>query len=122
VTRSPMDRITLSRINLVSRIGVTEVEREIPQACEADVTVWGDFEAAAATDGIDKAIDYSRVLSTVIATAGEREYKLLETLAYRVARRLLEAFPADRVGVRMRKRPATLAGKLDFVEVEVEES
>jgi 7,8-dihydroneopterin aldolase/epimerase/oxygenase len=122
VARSPLDRITLSHIKLVSRIGVTEAERELPQACEADVTVWGDFEAAASTDGIDKAIDYGSVLAAVVAIASEREYNLLETLAYRVARQLLQAFPADRVGVRVRKRPATLAGQLDYVEVEIEES
>ncbi len=94
----------------------------MPQACEADVTVWGDFEAAASTDAIDKALDYSRILATVVAVANQREYNLIETLAYRLAREVLQDFPAHRVGVRVRKRPATLTGQLDFVEVEVEQS
>ncbi len=120
--RSPGDRITLSRVRLHPRIGVTDGERKTPQACEADVTVWGDFEAAASTDAIEKALDYSRILATVVAVADQREYNLLETLAYRLARKVLQDFPAHRVGVRVRKRPASLIGQLDFVEVEVEQS
>ena len=120
--RSRQDRITLSCIRLLSRIGVTEEERRLPQSCEADVTVWGDFEAAASTDAIDRAIDYSRILATVTAVAAQREYILIETLAYRLAREVLQGFPAQRVGVRVRKRPATLSEQLDYVEVQVEES
>jgi dihydroneopterin aldolase len=120
--RSRQDRLTLSRVKLLSRIGVTEGERKLPQSCEADITVWGDFEAAASTDAIGKAIDYSTILSTVIRVAGQREYNLLETLAYRLAREVLQGFPAERVGVRVRKRPASLSDQLDHVEVEVEES
>ncbi len=120
--RSRQDRITLSCIRLFPRIGITDAERKLPQGCEADVTVWGDFEAAASTDAIDKAVDYSRVLAKVVEVAGGREYNLLETLAYRLAREVLQAFPAQRVAVRVRKRPASLAGQLDHVEVEVEQS
>ena len=46
---------------------------------------------------------------------------LLETLAHRIARDVLAAFPARRIAVRVRKRPASLKEKLDHVEVEVEQ-
>ena len=119
---SRTDRITLSRIALHPRIGVTPGERRFPQACEADVTLWGDFQAAANTDALEKAIDYSQVLASVVAVAQEREYNLIEALAYRIARHVLQTFPVGRVRVRLRKRPASLAGKLDHVEVVLEES
>lgn len=121
-TRSHEERVTVNGIKLHPRIGVTPGERRLPQPCQADVTLWGDFEAAASTDSLDKALDYSQVLNLVMETAHSREYNLLETLAYQIARRVLQSFPAARVGVKVRKRPVSLMEKIDFVEVEVEES
>lgn len=115
-----LDRIVLAGIRLQPRLGVTPGERRMAQSCTADLTVWGDFEAAAATDELAAALDYSRILAKVVEVAHEREYNLLETLAYRLGRAVLEAFPAHRVNVRVRKQPAALVGQLDHVEVEVE--
>ena len=116
------NRLTLANIQLMPRIGVTPGERRLPQLCQADVTVYGDFSAAASTDELDNAINYSKIHAAVLGSSHEREYNLIETLAYQIARDVLRSFPATRVSVRVRKRPASLAGKLDFVEVEVEES
>ncbi len=116
------DRITLSNVKLLPRIGVTPGERRLPQPCRADISLWGDFEAAGTTDSLDRALDYSKVLAKVIEVAHEREYNLIEALAYRISKEILRSFPAGRVSVRLRKRPAALKDKLDFVEVEVEQS
>jgi dihydroneopterin aldolase len=113
-------RITLAGVKLRPRLGVTPGERRQPQPCEADVSLWGDFEAAFHTDTLEKAVDYSRVLAAVVDEAHAREYNLIEALAHSVARRVLTAFPVARVGVRLRKRPASLGGALEFVEIEIE--
>ncbi len=120
--KSMLDRIVLVGIRLRPHLGVTPGERRAPQSCTADLTVWGDFEAAAATDDLAAALDYSRILAKVVEVAHEREYNLLETLAYRLGRAVLEAFPAHRINVRVRKQPAALVDQLDHVEVEVEQS
>jgi len=93
----------------------------MPQPCDVDLEVWGDFEAAASADALDKAINYSRVADCAFEAAHAREYNLIETLAYTIARALLAAFPASRIRVRLRKRPASLCEKLDYVEIEVTE-
>lgn len=116
------DRITLAGVKLHPRIGVSPKERSKPQECEADLTIWGDFEAAAATDSLDKSVDYCRVLDETRAVVETQDYVLVETLAYRIARTLLQKFPVSRINVRIRKRPAVLIDKIEFVEVEVEES
>ncbi len=116
------DRLTLAGVRLQPRIGVTPGERCHPQACQADITIWGDFEAAAATDELADACDYSRILEKVLEAAHEREYNLLETLAYRTARLILEAFPAARVSVKIRKLPASMTDRIDHVEIEVEQA
>ena len=122
VTSARKDRITIAGIKIRPRIGVTPGERRLPQPCQADVVISGDFGAAASTDHLDKAINYSRVLATVLETVNAREYNLLETLAYSLGRAVLESFPAERVAVRVRKRPMSLVEKVDFIEVEVEQS
>jgi 7,8-dihydroneopterin aldolase/epimerase/oxygenase len=116
------DQITLAGVKLHPRIGTTAEERIAPQECQADLTMWGDFEAAAATDDLRKSIDYCQVLSKVQETASAREYNLLETLAYKIARAVLQGFPVSRVRIRVRKRPAILAGQIEHVEVEIEEA
>ncbi len=115
------DRITLSGIKLRPRIGVTPGERRLPQPCDADITLVGDFEAAAATDSLERAVDYSKVLAKVVEVAHAREYNLLETLAYQISREVLQFFPAKKVSIRVRKRPAALSDRLDCIEVEVEQ-
>jgi 7,8-dihydroneopterin aldolase/epimerase/oxygenase len=122
MSRAREDRITLSAVKLKPRIGVTAGERRMPQECEADVTVMGDFEVAASTDLLDRAINYSSVLDTVLKTAHEQEFNLIETLAYRIARTVLQSYPARRVNVRVRKRPARLVDRVDHIEVEIDES
>lgn len=116
------DRIMLAGIKLHSRLGTTPEEREQPQECDADLVFWGDFQAAAFTDSLEKSVDYSQVISFVQRIAGDREYNLVETLACRIVRETLQKFSLDRVSVKVRKRPASLAGQISFVEVEVEDS
>ncbi len=116
------DKILLAGIRISAHIGTTAEERSAPQECKADLAIWGDFEAAAATDSLDKSIDYCRVLSIVQQTALAREYSLLETLAYRIVRNVLQNFPVSRAKIQLRKRPVSLLSEIDFVEVEVEES
>ncbi len=118
--RPTLDKIVLVGIKLMPRLGVTPGERRVAQSCTADLTVWGDFEAAAATDDLAAALDYSKILAKVVAIAHEREYNLLETLAYRVGRAIMESFPAHRIRVRVCKQPAALADHIDHVELEVE--
>lgn len=120
--KTSQDRITLAGVKLSPRIGTGAEERSVPQECLADLTLWGDFEAAAATDELEKSIDYCQVLLFMQETANAGEYNLLETLAYRIVRGVLRSFPVCRVRIRLRKRPAILTGQIDFVEVEVEEA
>ena len=120
--KTRQDQITLAGVKLQPRIGTTPEERSAPQECLAELTLWGDFEAAAATDDLAKSIDYCQVLLKVQETAHAREYNLLETLAYKITRAVLQEFPVSRVKVRLRKRPAILLGQIEHVEVEIEES
>jgi dihydroneopterin aldolase len=116
------DSITILRIKLSARIGTTVEERQAPQECEADLTVWADFEAAAAADLLDRSVDYCRILENAKQIAAERAYNLVETLAYAIVRSTLQKFAISRARIKLRKRPAGLLNQIDYIEVEVEES
>jgi dihydroneopterin aldolase len=116
------DKVLLSGIRIRPHLGVDASERNVPQNCEVDVAVWGDCAAAASADDLSKTLDYARLLAKVLEIADSREFTLLEALAYSITKGILHAFPVTRVLVKVRKRPAVLAGKLDFVQVEVEET
>lgn len=114
------DRITLSGVKIYPHIGVTAEERASPQECYLDLRISGDFKAAAETDSLDKSIDYCQIFAAVQETASGREYQLLETLAYAIIQKVLKNFPVVQTRVKIRKRPAILADKLDYVEMEIE--
>jgi 7,8-dihydroneopterin aldolase/epimerase/oxygenase len=114
------DSIMLSGVKIYPRIGVTAEERISPQECQADLMVWSDFKSAAEKDSLDQSIDYCQIVTAIQEIALAREYQLLETLAYAIIQKVLLNFPVLRTRVKIRKRPAILADKLDYVEVEVE--
>jgi dihydroneopterin aldolase len=118
-TEKPADRLRLAGIKIFPRIGVSPQERAMPQECQADLEILGDWAAAASSDDLGLSIDYCLVLDRVRETAVAREYILLEALAYAISERVLADFPVAGVGVKVRKRPVVLREKLDFVEVEV---
>jgi 7,8-dihydroneopterin aldolase/epimerase/oxygenase len=116
------DKITLAGVKIYPHIGTTPEERATSQECLVDLVLWGNFEAAASTDSLEQSIDYVRVITVIEQTAQAREYNLVETLAYKIVRKIFESFPVSRASVKVRKRPEMLRDKLNFVEVEIEES
>ncbi|MDX6769312.1 MAG: dihydroneopterin aldolase [Elusimicrobiota bacterium] len=114
-----MDRIWLNGVECRSRVGVPAAERSRRQKVLVDVGLEVDAEAAAAGDDFRRAVDYWAVEKLVRAEAEAGERALVETLACRLARRVLESQPAAAaVTVRVHKTPAVMP-KTREVVVEV---
>ena len=89
--------------------GVLERERGEGQRFLFDV--WLDVpDDAARSDRIEDAVDYRQVAARVREISDSRSFHLLEALAAAVADGLAEAFPVERVRVRVRKRGVRPAG------------
>lgn len=99
-----MDRLTLSTLRFHGRHGVFPEERAIGCDFEADVELACDTRAAAASDRVEDAVDYSAVRAAVLEIGLGPSVHLIETLAERICARLLERFPVAAVTVRVRKR------------------
>jgi dihydroneopterin aldolase len=87
-----MDTVSVRDLSVRTVIGVHEWERAIEQTLVFSVDMVAaaaDVRAAAASDDLADALDYSAVAATIAAVVREGEFRLIETAAERVAERLL---------------------------------
>lgn len=100
---SMKDRIFLNNLRLKCRIGASEKERGEPQEVLVDLSLFLDLRRAGIADNIGRTIDYRKVTRQVERLVSEREFKLLEALAERIASLVLKPAGVARVVVRVRK-------------------
>jgi dihydroneopterin aldolase len=113
------DRILISSIDCVANIGVTAEERTIRQRLSIDVEFQIDNRRPAQTDSLKDAIDYAYVAAAVAETCSARDYHLIETLAERIAARVLQDFPTPSTRVLVRKISPVVDPKVAYVSVEI---
>jgi dihydroneopterin aldolase len=112
------DVILLEGIQVPAALGVTAAERRMRRPVRLDLEIARDLRAAGRSDSIRQTIHYKRVFEVVEDVAGNQQHKLVEALADRIARAVLEKFDADAVTVQVRK-PTPIAGVLEAAGVRV---
>lgn len=80
-----MDRIFIRDLGLRCVIGVYEDERRERQDIILNIVMAGNFSPAAQSDDIADAVNYKDIKKAVIKLVGSSQYRLIETLAERVA-------------------------------------
>ena len=85
------------------RIGVPDDERENSQRLLISLELQNDFIKASSKDDLNATIDYHAVYLLVHEICGQRERKLIETLAEDIASAVLEEFRAPCVKVEIKK-------------------
>jgi dihydroneopterin aldolase len=75
-------------------IGVSDRERAAPQDVLVDLDVKVDFAKAAASDALADTVDYRRLARRVIEAGEQSRCTLVETLASRLCRLVLDEFPS----------------------------
>ena len=97
------DHVSVRDLRVRAVIGVHAWEREIEQTLVVSVDMEADVRAAAASDDLADALDYSAVAETIAAVLREGKFRLVETAAERVAERLLADFPISWLRLELRK-------------------
>jgi dihydroneopterin aldolase len=115
-----MDRITLKGIDVYAHHGVHPAERELGQRFVIDTDLWFDCSAAARSDSLGKALDYTAVHRLVWETTAETSFHLIEALAGRLCRVLLQELPVDRVAVTVQKPNPPIPNFLGTASVTLE--
>ncbi len=114
-----MDKILISEIDCVAAIGVTSEERTMKQRLSIDIELSVDAAHPAQSDSLRDALDYSRVASAVQEVCRSRDFHLIETLAERIAARILSDFSTGQVRVLVRKLSPVLEPRVKCVSIEI---
>ena len=100
------------------RHGVRPAEREQTQEFKVDLEVESDLAAAGRSDRLVDTVDYTQLRAIAKEVVEGPSAKLLETLAGRIADRVLELTGVMTVSVRVAKRPASMQ-PIDFAAVHI---
>ena len=100
---NPLDRISLRDHIVEVEIGAFQAERGVTQRISFNVVVEVQPLTGPVDDDVDRILSYDRVTEAIAAELADERLNLLETLAERVAERILWAPQAVRVFVRIEK-------------------
>ena len=117
---SAPDRIFLRGLTAECVIGFIEWERRVRQTVVVDLELPVDCRRVAVTDDVADTVDYKRVAKRVLSYIEASEFKLVETLAHRLALLLLEEFGLEWVRISLNK-PGAIRSSRD-VGVVIERS
>jgi 7,8-dihydroneopterin aldolase/epimerase/oxygenase len=98
-----MDHIFIRDLRIDARVGFHKRERYATQTLRLDLEIGIADDAVFASDRVADCIDYDRVVERVRALLGEGHFNLVETIADRIARVLLEEFGAAHARVSVAK-------------------
>jgi dihydroneopterin aldolase len=109
---SSSDRIFLRGLSVDCIIGFIDWERRIKQTVVIDLELPVDCRRAAVTDEVADTLDYKKVSKRIIAFVEGSQFKLVETLAHKIAMLVLEEFRVDWVRLSVNK-PGAIRGSRD---------
>lgn len=105
-----MDKIFLNDLQIDTIIGIYDWERETLQTLRFDLEFDWDIRQAASSDDIRDTLDYGAVAGRVVEFVSASRFRLIETLAERVAALLLAEFPVHHLKLTLSK-PVQLHGQ-----------
>jgi dihydroneopterin aldolase len=98
------DLIRVTELEIWSRVGVPDEEREEPQRLLVDLELRvKDIGPASLTDNVKLTVDYAVVAERVKTLALSRPRRLVETLAEDIAADLLKMFPITSLQLEIKK-------------------
>lgn len=101
-----MDIIYLRDLRIDAVIGIYDWERRMKQTVILDLEMAADIGKAAGSDNIADALNYKSVARRLIGFVEESEFKLVETLAERIAEIVLTEFNVSWCRLTLNKKGA----------------
>ncbi len=98
-----MDAIVFRDLRVEALIGIHKRERHAAQTLSIDLEIGLPGTVVFKSDKVSDTIDYAQVALKVGALAGSQHFRLVETLAERIARLLLDEFGAPWVKISVAK-------------------
>ena len=107
-----MDKIFIHALKTETIVGIFDWERQVKQTVVMDIEFSADIAKAALSDSIDDTLNYKGVAKRVLAFVDESSFRLVETLAERIAMLILEEFGVSWVSITLSK-PGAIRGSRD---------
>jgi len=107
-----VDKVFIKNLEIETIIGIYDFERTTPQKVVLDLEMAWDNRKAADSENIDDALNYKTLSDHLKDYVGGTEFQLIETLAERVAKIVLEQYGVDWMSLTLHK-PDALDGDTD---------
>ncbi len=114
-----MDKIFFKEMSFYGYHGVYPEENRLGQRFIVDLELGLDLRPAALNDDLSQTVNYAEVYRVVKEEVEQKRFQLVETLAERIADRLLSVFPIEQVLVRVTKPDPPIPGHYRSVGVEI---
>jgi dihydroneopterin aldolase len=113
------DKVLMRGLAFYGYHGVLVEETKLGQRFIIDIEMAVDTRAAGKSDDLTKTVNYVAVHADVRKIVEGPPVKLIETVAQRIAEKILGGYAVDAVRVRVRKPDAPIPAALEYVGVEI---
>lgn len=115
-----MDKILLNGLDFYGYHGVFPEETKLGQRFVVDLVLGVELSEAGKTDDLTKTINYADIFQTVKAIVEGHPFKLVEAVAEKIAKDLLDNFPlVQNCTVKLIKPNPPIPGHYSSVAVEI---
>ncbi|CAG9623416.1 dihydroneopterin aldolase [Sutcliffiella rhizosphaerae] len=115
-----MDKIYVNQMKFYGYHGVFPEETKLGQRFTVDLTIELDLSQAGNTDDLTKSVNYADLYQACKKVVEEETYKLVETVAERIAAEILTSFSiVSSCTVKVIKPDPPIPGHYDSVAVEI---
>ncbi|MEI6563139.1 MAG: dihydroneopterin aldolase [bacterium] len=112
-----LDKIRIRELRVRCRVGVTALERRLPQEVLITVTLHADLQRACRSDDLRHTVDYKALKKAILAESERKSFKLIERLAQRIAELSLQDPLVRQVDVVVQKLGALRFALCSEVEI-----
>ncbi|GAB6158577.1 dihydroneopterin aldolase [Desulfotomaculum varum] len=114
------DKIILKGMKFYGYHGVLAEEQKLGQQFEVDLELWLDLKAAGRRDDLTCSVSYAEVYDAVAQIMTGSPCRLLEAVAEKISRCILQQFSAvQEVKVTVKKPGAPIRGSFCYMAVEI---
>ena len=112
------DKVFIEDLEVETIIGIFGWERKVKQTVKISLEMDFNISDAAKTDNIDQALDYKSIGKDISGFVVNSSFQLVETMADKIAKRVLKNKSVEYVKVKVEKPGALRVSKSDGIKIE----
>ena len=114
-----MDKLIIADLAFYGHCGITPEEQKTGQRFTLDLEIACDVRKIAGMDRLKDAFDYAAISRRLIEIGRKESFRLIETMAERLAQVVLQEFGAKKITLRLRKQAPPIEPIMAYSAVEI---